>query len=559
MGGERPLEVFKIIGTIALEGMEEFKRKTDEATGLGNKLSAKIGKGLATAAKVGAAAVGAAATAVGTLTKKSIDSFAEYEQLVGGAKLLFGDAYDYIAQKAETAYKDVQMSQNEYLQQANGLVTGLKTALGGNEQAAAELADRVIRAEADVVAATGNTQEAVQNAFNGIMKSNFTMLDNLQLGITPTKEGFQEVIDKVNEWNTANGKATDYQIDNLADCQSALVDYIAMQGLAGYAAAEAGSTIQGSLSMAKAAWENWLTALADDDADIKAKTDELIETVSAAAQKLVPVIGQVFTSLGEALQTKLPELFAKGAEFIVSNLPSIIALGFQLILALIQGLGQGFTQLLVMMDAWLQSSFVEPCQNKIAAFVDTASAGFENVKNKATEIFEGIKAAIQEKIDNAKQAVSDAIEQMKGFFDFEWSLPKIKLPHFSISGEFSLKPPSVPHFSVEWYKKGGILNDPTMFGFNPFTNSAMVGGEAGAEAIAPISTLKQYVSEAVRESGSAELKKILEILNDFRNGNLPVNISINLTTELDAAVIAKKTYKYNLLEQRNHGTSLINA
>ena len=144
-----------------------------------------------------------------------------------------------MAEKARNAYETVQMSQNDYLQQVNGFATGLKTALGGNVQAAAELADKVITAEADVVAATGNTQEAVQNAFNGIMKSNFTMLDNLQLGIAPTKEGFQQLIDKVNEWNAENGEATAYTIDNLADCQAALVDYIEMQGLAGYAANEA--------------------------------------------------------------------------------------------------------------------------------------------------------------------------------------------------------------------------------------------------------------------------------------------------------------------------------
>ena len=100
---------------------------------------------------------------------------------MGGAELLFGDAYDFIAGRAANAYAHVQMSQNEYLQQVNGFATGLKTALGGNEQAAAELAARIIEAEADVVAATGNSQEAVQNAFNGIMKSNFTMLDNLDI------------------------------------------------------------------------------------------------------------------------------------------------------------------------------------------------------------------------------------------------------------------------------------------------------------------------------------------------------------------------------------------
>ena len=125
------------------------------------------------------------------LGKASYSSYARFEQLSGGAQLMFGDAYDFVSQKAKNAYKTVQMSQNDYLQQVNGFATGLKSSLDGNARAAAELADRSITAEADVVAATGNTQEAVQNAFNGIMKSNYTMLDNLQRGITPTKQGFQ--------------------------------------------------------------------------------------------------------------------------------------------------------------------------------------------------------------------------------------------------------------------------------------------------------------------------------------------------------------------------------
>ena len=147
----------------------------DQASSKISNITKKLGGGLKTAAKVGTAAVGAATTAIGALTKQAVDNYAEYEQLIGGAELMFGDAFSYVQQKSQEAYKNVQMSQNEYLQQVNGFATGLKTALGGNEQAAAELADKIITAEADIVAATGNTQENVQNAFNGIMKSNFTI------------------------------------------------------------------------------------------------------------------------------------------------------------------------------------------------------------------------------------------------------------------------------------------------------------------------------------------------------------------------------------------------
>ena len=205
-----------------------------------------------------------------------------------------------MTEKARNAYKTVQMSQNDYLQQVNGFATGLKTALGGNVQAAAELADKVITAEADVVAATGNTQEAVQNAFNGIMKSNYTMLDNLQLGIAPTKEGFQQLIDKVNEWNAENGKATAYTIDNLADCQAALVDYIEMQGLAGYAANEAADTIEGSTASMKAAWQNLATGMADSNADMEGLTQDFVDSVFTAGRNIIPRVQQIVTGVGTA-------------------------------------------------------------------------------------------------------------------------------------------------------------------------------------------------------------------------------------------------------------------
>lgn len=237
---------------------------------------------------------------VADVGKAAYTSYARYEQLAGGAQLMFGDAYDFVAEKARNAYKSVQMSQNDYLQQVNGFATGLKTALGGNVQAAAELADKVITAEADVVAATGNTQEAVQNAFNGIMKSNFTMLDNLQLGITPTKEGFQQLIDKVNEWNAENGEATAYTIDNLADCQAALVDYIEMQGLAGYAANEAAGTIEGSTASMKAAWQNLATGMADSNADMEGLTQDFVDSVFTAGKNIVPRVQQIVTGVGTA-------------------------------------------------------------------------------------------------------------------------------------------------------------------------------------------------------------------------------------------------------------------
>ena len=268
----------------------------DQASGKISAISEKLGNGLKTASKIGVSAV----ASLGTVALKT---FADFEQLAGGAELMFGDAFETVMENAKNAYKTVQMSQNEYLQQVNGFATGLKTALGGNEKAAADLAHRIVQAEADIVAATGNTAENVQNAFNGIMKSNFTMLDNLQIGITPTKEGFQEVIDKVNEWNAEMGNATNYQMGNLADMQSALVDYIDMVGMSGYAQKEASGTILGSFASMKAAASDFATSLIDENGDVGASWDNLKETVRTFVDNLKPKIQEFLEAISPIATT----------------------------------------------------------------------------------------------------------------------------------------------------------------------------------------------------------------------------------------------------------------
>nr|DAK82284.1 MAG TPA: tail tape measure protein [Caudoviricetes sp.] len=289
--------VFELFATISLD-TDEYERKLKDSENKTSTFADVLKANLASGAII--AGVKKLAGVVADVGKAAYTSYARYEQLAGGAQLMFGDAYDFVAEKARNAYKTVQMSQNDYLQQVNGFATGLKTALGGNVQAAAELADKVITAEADVVAATGNSQEAVQNAFNGIMKSNYTMLDNLQLGIAPTKEGFQQLIDKVNEWNAENGEATSYTIDNLADCQAALVDYIEMQGLAGYAANEAAGTIEGSTASMKAAWQNLATGMADSNADMEGLTKDFVDSVFTAGRNIIPRVQQIVTGVRTA-------------------------------------------------------------------------------------------------------------------------------------------------------------------------------------------------------------------------------------------------------------------
>ena len=166
----------------------------------------------------------------------------------------------------------------------------------------------------------------------------------------------------------------------------------------------------------------------------------------------------------------------------------------------------------------------------------TTSSVFESIKSTASSVWNSIKSAIETPINAAKNAVKSAIDKMKSFFDFSWSLPPIKLPHISIKGEFNLKPPSVPSFGIEWYKKAMnnpvMFTRPTIFGMDPITGNVRGAGEAGAEIMIGRDTMLGMIKEAV----SAESKKddivaalfgILELLSSDWLKNTITDVLVN--------------------------------
>lgn len=513
----------------------------DEASGTISKITQGLGKGLKTAAKIGTAAVGAAAAGITALTTAAVNNYAEYEQLAGGAELMFGKAYETVAKNAQDAYKTVQMSQNEYLQQVNGFATGLKTALGGNEQAAAELAHNIVKAEADIIAATGNTAENVQNAFNGIMKSNFTMLDNLQIGITPTKEGFQEVIDKVNEWNEANGRATEYQMGNLADMQSALVDYIDMVGMSGYAQMEASETITGSLSSMKAAWKNLVTGFANDAADldkligtltdsIVGYTDEsgkyvkgvldnllpavekslggiakliegaapkIIEILPGLAERIVPSVISTATGMINAVVEVIPDLIKTVVDAIVENAPMLIDSAIVLIGELSNGILYQLPQIV---------------QLGFDLIVSLANGIAESLPELIPTIVDVVLKIVETLIDNVDMLVDASIAIVTGLVDgLVEALPKIA---------------NVSKGIIETLAKGIVENTPQLLsnGVKMLADfSANLRENLGTIVDAGIDTLLKFVDGIVEAMPDliAYVPEIVSNIANIINDNAP--------------------------------------
>ena len=154
----------------------------DQASDKISGLSSKLGNGLKTAAKIGAAAVAAAGTAVVAIGKQAIEQYADYEQLVGGVETLFKQSSDTVMGYAENAYKTAGLSANEYMETVTSFSASLLQSLGGDTEAAAKYADMAITDMSDNANKMGTDMEMIQNAYQGFAKQNYTMLDNLKLG-----------------------------------------------------------------------------------------------------------------------------------------------------------------------------------------------------------------------------------------------------------------------------------------------------------------------------------------------------------------------------------------
>lgn len=159
------------------------------------------------------------------------------------------------------------------------------------------------------------------------------------------------------------------------------------------------------------------------------------------------------------------------------------------------------------------------------------SSTFQGIKDGCINAFNSVKDGITNAISTAYNNVKDWFQKIKDTLSGTLSFPNIKMPHFSITGSFSLNPPKVPSFGVQWYAKGGVLTKPTLFGMNG--DQAMGGGDAGPEAVAPISVLQQYVSQAV-EGSNAQIAALLSSIFDYMQSGQMIPV-----TELDGEVITK--------------------
>ena len=310
----------------------------DEASENVETLSGKFKNGLATAAKVGAAAVGAAATGIAVLTKNALNNYAEYEQLVGGVDTLFKDSSAKVQEYAANAYKTAGLSANEYMDTVTSFSASLLQSLGGDTEAAADMANVAITDMSDNANKMGTDMASIQNAYQGFAKQNYTMLDNLKLGYGGTKEEMQRLIDDANALNASQGKYTNYSIESYADIVSAIHDVQVEMGIYGTTADEASTTIQGSVSSMKAAWGNLLVGIADDNANFKTLTEQFVDSLVTVGENIIPRINIIIQGLTQLITEASQTIIPLAVQILLENLPSIVDAGMDLIIALVSGI-----------------------------------------------------------------------------------------------------------------------------------------------------------------------------------------------------------------------------
>nr|DAX83410.1 MAG TPA: tail tape measure protein [Caudoviricetes sp.] len=282
-----------------LDGVDKNVEKTTD------KSSKFVGK-MADAFKV--ASVASAAAVVG-LTTAAVNSYASYEQLTGGVETLFKSSSNTVMNYANQAYKTAGMSANKYMETVTSFSASLLQGLGGDTEKAAKYADKAVVAMSDNANKMGTSMEAIQYAYQGFAKQNYTMLDNLKLGYGGTASEMARLVNESGVMGSSF-KATakninEVSFDKIIEAISVTQDRL---GITGTTAKEAGSTIEGSFNSMKGAWENFITALAGGG-DLETTFNNLVESVKIWLGNLVPVVAKTIENLAKIVGKKISEAF----------------------------------------------------------------------------------------------------------------------------------------------------------------------------------------------------------------------------------------------------------
>lgn len=370
-----------------------------------------------------------------TVGKEALDSYADYEQLVGGVETLFKDSSGIVENYANNAYKTAGLSANDYMETVTSFSASLLQSLDGDTAKVAEVSNMAVTDMADNANKMGTDMSSIQNAYQGFAKQNYTMLDNLKLGYGGTKSEMERLLSDAQKISGVK-----YDISNLNDVYQAIHVVQGELGITGTTAKEASTTIQGSVSAMKSAWQNMLTGIADDNADFEGLISNLVDSIGIAAENIMPrvkiiidgiaalipqLIGkiidhlpeimdagsQIITQFVDSISTFAPEV-GNSAFYVIEalitgifeNLPMILETGIELLTELINGISQTLPQLIpVVVDA--VAGIAETLIDNIDTVVD---AGI----NLIIGLADGLIAALPKLIERAPVIIDKLVTKL---------------------------------------------------------------------------------------------------------------------------------------------------
>lgn len=375
--------LFGVASSVASRMAGALKGGADAAWNAISSMSGKAVGALKGVATVGLAGVGTAVAALAGVGKSALDAYATYEQAVGGVETLFKDASGIVQKHAADAYMRAGISANQYMEQVTSFSASLISSLGGDTAKAAELGDTAMVDMSDNANKMGTSLETIQQTYQSLARGNYAMLDNLKLGYGGTKSEMERLIQDANRVKQANGEMGDLSIDKFSDVVQAIHIMQQQMGITGTTSDEAAKTIEGSVNMMKAAWQNWLAELGKDNADINGLTKQLVDSVSTVIQNVGPAIAQIITGITAAL----PQLFSS----LGGTLPALV---MQILPPVLGALGQLGTMLLTSATTWISTSLPQLLAQFQSWVTSSLPSFLQTGLSMVTNLLQGIVQAL---------------------------------------------------------------------------------------------------------------------------------------------------------------------
>lgn len=316
---------------------------------------------------------------IAQLGKSALDSVGQLEQNVGGVETLFGSAADTVIANADNAYKTAGLSANEYMSTVTSFSASLLQSLDGDVNKAASSADQALVDMSDNANKMGTDMGSIQQAYQGFAKQNYTMLDNLKLGYGGTKTEMERLLKDAEK---ISGQK--YDISNLNDVYSAIHVIQGELGITGTTAKEAATTLEGSMTSAKAAWDNFMNGSGD--------AQQLADAFGTAADNIIKNLNEIIPRLVSTLPALIKAIAAQIPSLVMSLVPAVVNAVFDLMKAL-----ENF----VTTFDWAGAA--QKVVDAITGFID--SGGFEQFVQSAANIITGLATGLAQALPKLIPAV----------------------------------------------------------------------------------------------------------------------------------------------------------